>query len=85
MWTSEKEKEPGLIEQEKMDFSKINAGAQRGDMRRQRVVVKPMYFCQLQICSLHDTRLNTFFGVIWTIWMTPQTFVTIHFFPSEVC
>lgn len=30
------EKEPGLIEQEKMDFSEINAGAQRGDMRKQR-------------------------------------------------
>lgn len=30
------EKEPGLIEQEKMDFSKKNAGAQTGDMRKQR-------------------------------------------------
>lgn len=30
------EKEAGLIERERMDFSKINAGAQRGDVRKQR-------------------------------------------------
>lgn len=30
------EKEAGLKEQEKTDLSEINAGAQRGDMRKQR-------------------------------------------------
>ena len=30
------EKEPDLIERERVDFSKINAGAQRGGVRKQR-------------------------------------------------
>lgn len=52
--------------------------SERWREKAEAVVVKPISD-QLQICFLHDTRLNAFFGVK-KIWMTLWTFVIIHFF-----